>query len=175
MTACEALLYTYVATTRYSKEERASLELGDTIYPYDNRVEILLPDIKGVLLVKTSLPPDFLGRLLTSYYLSAVEYVSSITKCLSCYGVSPSVLVEYILKEVPSDLCFSRIRIPRPGLLDDETLGELRAELSRRAEERCPGILSLEIFDFVVCLGPVVYLRRVPRVAPPATSSKGKP
>jgi len=44
-----ALLHTYIVTTRYSKEERGSLEIGDAIYPCDPDVEGLLSEIKGVV------------------------------------------------------------------------------------------------------------------------------
>jgi len=149
--------YTYVATSRYSKEERASLELGDTIYPYDNSVEVFLPDIGGVAVIKSSQSPEFMRDLLTRHYFSAVEYVTYVLSCISCYNASLDYVVDYVVGSTVEQACFSRVRIPRAGSIGGEILSRVRAELSRHARSDCPGTLSLEAFGFLLCFGPVIY------------------
>ncbi|MEM1623113.1 MAG: hypothetical protein QW780_04065 [Sulfolobales archaeon] len=149
--------YTYVATSRYSKEERAALELGDTIYPYDSSVEVLLPDIKGVAVVKSSQPPEFLKSLLARYYFSAVEYVTYLLSCISCYGAPRERLVDHVINSLGNRVCFHRVRVPRTGTVGRETLNRVRVELSKYARRDCSDTLSLEVFGFLLCFGPVVY------------------
>lgn len=149
--------YTYVATSRYSKDERASLELGDTIYPYDSSVEVLLPDIKGVIVIKSSQPPEFLKELLARYYFSVVEYVTYVLSCVNCYKASQEYVVDYITSSAVSNMCFSKVRIPRTGSIDKELLSNVKAGLSKYARRDCSGTLSLEVFGATLCFGPVVY------------------
>ncbi|MDW8011266.1 MAG: hypothetical protein RMH84_06730, partial [Sulfolobales archaeon] len=124
------VLRTYIATTRYSKEERASLELGDTVYPYDRFVEVLTPDIGGVVVLVTSLPPDSLARLLSSHYLSAVEYVTYVISCASCYGADVDSVASYVLNSACRTACFSKVRTPRAGSLGWKFIGGIRARVS---------------------------------------------
>lgn len=134
--------------------------MGDTIYPYDRAVEVLPSDVGGVIVVKTSLPRDTLGRLLSNYYLSAVEYVTYVSFCVSCYKAPHDYIVKQVVSNAVGDACFGKIRVPRVGSVDRELLSRIKWELSRHAAKGCPGILSLEIFGTVLCLGPVVYFRR---------------
>ncbi|MEM0066539.1 MAG: hypothetical protein QW459_03075 [Sulfolobales archaeon] len=149
--------YTYVATSRYSKEERAALELGDTIYPYDSSVEVLLPDIKGVAIIKSSQPPEFLKSLLARHYFSAVEYVTYLSSCINCYSVPREHLVDYVINALTNRVCFHRVRVPRVGTIGREVLDRVRVELSKYARRDCLNTLSLEVFGFLLCLGPVIY------------------
>lgn len=155
-----ALRYSYIATARYSKEERASLELGDTIYPYDRAVEVLPSDVSGVIVVISSLPRDALERLLSGHYLSAVEYVTYVSSCISCYKAPHDHIVEHVVSNAISSICFSKIRVPRVGSVDRELLNRVKGELSKHAVKGCSGIISLEIFGTVLCLGPVVYFKK---------------
>lgn len=154
--------YTYVATTRYSKEERASLEIGDTLYPYDNRVEVLVPDIKGVVVVKTSIHPELLKRLFSSYYLSAVEYVTYVLNCVGCCGDCIDDVVEQVRRWVGSGLCYNKVRIPRFGELGRVFVEAVQAELTKYARKECSSSLSVEVFGRTVCYGPVIHQR--PRI-----------
>lgn len=127
------------------------------MYPYDRDLSIILPDLPGVVVVKSALPPESLMELLARYYLSAVEYVTHITSCVSLYGVGSERAVEQLMGEVTgSGACFSRVRIPRAGSIGKGILGRVRAELRRYARGEC-GILSLEAFGVLVCFGPVIY------------------
>ncbi len=152
--------YTYIATTRYSKEERASLEIGDTLYPYDSRVEVLVPDIKGVVIVKTSIQPDLLKRLFSSYHLSAVEYVTYVLDCVGCCGSCVGDVSEQVRRWVESGHCYSKIRIPRLGELGNVFAEAVHEELSKYARKDCLLTLSLEVFGKTVCYGPVVHRRQ---------------
>ncbi|MCX8184773.1 MAG: hypothetical protein RMI56_00860 [Sulfolobales archaeon] len=149
--------HTYIATTRYSKEVRASLELGDTVYLHDSSVEVFIPDIGGVLVLETSLPSDSLAKLLSEYSLSAVEYVTYVVSCISCYSVELSEVVSYIIDLACRDRCFNKIRTPRTGSLGREFISGVRAGLSGCVSRECSGTLSLEVFGSTLCFGPVVY------------------
>jgi hypothetical protein len=153
------LYYTYVATVRYSKEVRASLEIGDTLYPYDSGVEVLIPDTTGVVIVKTSLRPDFVGRLLSSCYLSAVEYVTYIAGCVGCCGSCVGEVVERVMGWLASGFCYGRVRVPRSGELGRAFVEAVHAELYKYVREGCPSALSIEIFGKTVCYGPVIHQR----------------
>ncbi len=157
----KALLYTYIATTRYSKEERASLEIGDAIYPYDSRVEVLIPDIKGVVVVKSCLEPHLIETLLGAQTLSAVEYVSYVAGCGDVVEQSRELtqqLVNTIRGYLESEgLCIGRVRAPRTGTLGREFINSLLREIGRSLTTDCSHILSLEVFGRLVCYGPVIY------------------
>lgn len=149
--------YMYIATTRFSKEERASLEIGDTVYPYDEGVETLLPDILGVVLVKTSLPPNFLSRLFSGCYLSTVEYVTYVLDCVSCYRAPQELVAEYVISKSLSNLCFDKVRVPRAGSVGREFVDRVRAKLVKYVRDYCPQSLSLEVFGYMLCFGPVIH------------------
>jgi len=157
----KALLYTYIATTRYSKEERASLEIGDAIYPYDPRVEVLIPDIKGVVVVKSCLEPHLIEAVLGVQTLSAVEYISYVAGCSDVVEQSRE-LAQHLANTIrgyleAEGLCIGRVRAPRTGALGKEFVNSLLRELRRSPATDCSHILSLEVFGRLVCYGPVIY------------------
>ncbi len=135
------------------------------MYPYDGDLEILLPDIPGVVVFKSSLPPESLGDLLSRYHLSAVEYVTHIVSCVSLHGIGRAA--ERLVEEViGSGACFGRVRIPRAGSLGMELLERAGEELRRYRREGC-GVLSLEAFGALVCFGPTLSPHRLPRTGAP--------
>jgi len=162
----KVLLYTYVATTRYSKEERASLEIGDAIYPYDPQVEVLIPDVKGIVVIKSCLGPRSLEAILRAHVLSAVEYVSYVAACSDVVEQrreSTQSLANAIRGYLEAErMCIGRVRVPRVGTLGKEFTSALLRELRKLLVVGCSGVLSLEVFGRLVCYGPVVYsFRRV--------------
>jgi hypothetical protein len=161
----KVLLYTYIVTTRYSKEGRGSLEIGDVIYPYDPGVEVLVPDVKGVVVVKTSLEPRSLRTILKAQVFSAVEYISYVAMCSGvvkqCEEAIQSLtnaIREYLKTE---RICISRVRVPRTGTLGKRFVNSLLRELRSILVADCEDILSLEVFGKLVCFGYVIYPTRV--------------
>jgi hypothetical protein len=160
-----ALLHTYIVTTRYSKEERGSLEIGDAIYPYDPDVEVLVPDVKGVVVVKTKLEPRSLRTILRAQVFSAVEYVSYVATCSNVVELGEEAvqsLANAIRGYVEAEsLCVGKVRVPRTGTLGRGFVSSLLRRLRSLLVDNCKEVLSLEVFGELVCFGHVIYSTKV--------------
>lgn len=82
-----------ILTVDYGKELRASLEVGDTLYPYDNLVKVGCSSYGGVLLLYTSLTYEDVVELLRR---SKLVYVKSIAKVDICCPDDKELLMRCI-------------------------------------------------------------------------------
>lgn len=98
-----------VVTVKYGKEYQASLDLGDTLYPYDHSVKIGSSIYGGVLLLYSKLDFNEIVKILRATYQ---PYISRIIKVDRCCPETLDELVRCIdefLKSLSIDLCNVRI------------------------------------------------------------------
>ncbi|MEM4520002.1 MAG: hypothetical protein QXD94_06160 [Sulfolobales archaeon] len=70
-----------VLTVEYGKELRASLEVGDALYPYDNLVKVGFSNYGGVLVLYSSLTYEDIVKILRNTSLTYVKRIAKVDKC----------------------------------------------------------------------------------------------
>ena len=139
--------YLYVVTTKYGKELRAELELGDTIFPYDTNVEIRYTKFKGVLLLITKLDfKELIGRLLV-FPPSCVERIVPVDICCSMSNLF-DCLESYVRSRR-----FCTYRFGRKGSLNKELIMKIEKLIRKYLNKGCDKVLHIEPIDNEVCIG----------------------
>ena len=70
-----------VITTKYGKENQASLEIGDALYPYDPLVKISKSVYGGVILLYSSLEFNEIITILRSNALVYARRIIKVDRC----------------------------------------------------------------------------------------------
>ncbi len=165
----------YIVTVKYSKERFAEFEIGDSIFPYDNRVEVIQTGIPGVLLVKTVLNFEKLLKALLEYPPSTVARVVPVTACVD-YEPRPEDLAEAIygvVKRLTERV--GRVRLGRHGRLSSSKWRAVMDMLSLKLRIRRGGgqlTLLIEPLTDKVCVGVVpddndkLFLKTVMKLQP---------
>jgi len=132
------------------KEYWAEQEIGDTIFPYDNNVEIKTTSHRGVMLVYTSLDP------LQAYRLARRETYTSINNVIPAVNCAPLQeayeTIRHALYQCPDTVRLDvHIRGEAKEVLDEEKLKELITGSGYRVNRRSPAVLHIEtIYDKII-------------------------
>jgi len=71
-----------LVTTRYAKEDVALLEIGDALFPYDNKVSVSKVEChRGILLIKTKLSFNDVIKIIKQYPPYTVERLIKLDRC----------------------------------------------------------------------------------------------
>ncbi|RLG80596.1 MAG: hypothetical protein DRO09_02940 [Thermoprotei archaeon] len=155
----------YVITTRYGKEEFAERELGDSVFPFDENVEIHRTRFGGVLVLYTSLNLDELLRALSTHPPATVERVVKVDFCCKIASVSElSRCLVNGLRGFGSERC-SDILFGRKGALGDDGV-RLIVNVVRnflRYSKESELVLHVEPVNDEVCFG--IMKRGIDKVA----------
>lgn len=160
-----------VITVEYGKEFQAALNIGDTIYSYDESVKVAASRYGGVLLLYSKLTFEEIVKLLRSTHQPYVKRILKVDKCCreSIDDVSRCIfeLVEMHGKNI------SYIRIYERGPIKKvsrELINKVKEVLSRSSQ---PGkILHIIPIDYVVCLGVMNYGEEFLRIRKSVNSLK---
>ncbi len=139
----------YIVTTKYGKELRAELEIGDSIYELDPDVIIERSKYRGVLLVYTKLGHEEFIKRLTMYPPTAVERVVRIDLCCSMNNV-----IECVSSWLRSQsIKYSQVFFGRVGSLGRDRAEELKHLLELRRAMDVDTVIDVEPVDDHVCFG----------------------
>jgi tRNA(Ser,Leu) C12 N-acetylase TAN1 len=139
----------YIVTTKYGKELRAELEIGDSIYELDPEVIIERSRYGGVLLVYTRLGYEEFIKKLIAYPPTAVERVVRVDHCCN---------VDNIIECVASwmerhSIKYSRVFFGRVGSLGRRRADELQHFLEARKVTDINRFIDVEPVNDNVCFG----------------------
>ncbi len=139
-----------IITVDYGKELRASLEIGDTLYPYDNLVKVGCSSYGGVLLLYTSLTYEDVVNLLRK---SKLVYVKSITKVDICCPDDKELLMRCISEYLSSiNAKVGKIKIYERGNLK-KYLRDINNLIKSFYERNSRLRLYIAPVDYKVCIG----------------------
>jgi hypothetical protein len=142
-----------IITVDYGKELRASLEIGDTLYPYDNLVRVGCSSYGGVLLLYTSLTYEDVVNLLRK---SKLVYVKSITKVDICCPDDKELLMRCISEYLSSiNAKVGKIKIYERGNLK-KYLRDIYNFIKSFYERNSRLKLYIAPVDYKVCIGLTV-------------------
>jgi hypothetical protein len=139
----------YIVTTKYGKELRAELEIGDSVYELDPGIVIERSRYGGVLLIYTRLGHEEFIKRLVAHPPTAVERVVRVDHCCSvdnAAGCITSWIETHSVK-------YSRVFFGRVGSLGRERADELRRLLEARRVEGVNAFIDVEPVDDHVCIG----------------------
>lgn len=160
----------YVVTVRYGKEKRAELELGDSIFPYDNEVKIMRTNFKGVLILFTRLGFKDLIGILSIHPPSTVERIVPVDTCFNISSSVESEILEYVRSK---NLNFSVVRVGRYGSLGKELAHSIVVSINKYRNPSSTNVLHIEPVNNEVCLGvtrkdedkfSIIRMKKLPKV-----------
>ncbi|MEM4685178.1 MAG: hypothetical protein QW133_03560 [Sulfolobales archaeon] len=138
-----------VLTVEYGKELRASLEVGDALYPYDNLVKVGASKYGGVLLLYSSLTYEEISRILKNSQLTYVRSIVGVDRCCSeSYEELCRCIDEYLTL---TNLRVGKIKVYERGVIKGyvrELLDRLKNVLDVRSDLK----LYIVPIDYKVCL-----------------------
>lgn len=139
-----------VLTVEYGKELRASLEVGDALFPYDNIVKVGVSKYGGVLLLYTSLSYEDILKILKS---TPTTYVKSIAKvdicCPETFEELSKCINEYLTQ---TNLKVGTVKIYERGSIkkySKKLLDSLRSILDTKSNLK----LYISPVDYRICVG----------------------
>ncbi len=139
-----------VLTVEYGKELRASLEIGDILYPYDSTVKVGTSKYGGVLLLYTSLTYEDILKVLKA---SPTTYIRSIAKVDTCCPEPFEELIRCVNEYLTQiNLKVGKVKVYERGAVKKygkELLNSLRNLLDTRSNLK----LYITPIDYKVCVG----------------------
>ena len=160
----------YIVTVRYGKEKRAELELGDSIFPYDNEVKVMKTNFKGVLILFTYLRFKDLINILSIHPPSTVERVVPVDICFNISSNIESEILEYIRSK---NLNFGIVRVGRYGSLGRELVHSIVVSINKYRNLSSTNVLHIEPINNEVCLGitrkdedkfSIIRMKKLPKI-----------
>lgn len=142
-----------VITVEYGKERQAALDIGDTIYPYDETVKVSASRYGGVLLLYSNLTFNEIIKLLRSVCQPHVVRILKVDACcqeLVDLGEISRCILDFLKarRETIGD-----IRIYERGCIKKirrELIDTLRHLINYRGSDNTLHVIPV---DFMICLG----------------------
>lgn len=138
-----------VLTVEYGKELRASLEVGDALYPYDNSVKVGASNYGGVLLLYSSLTYDEISSILRNTTLTYVKSIVKVEKCCSESIEELTICVKEYLTQ--NNLRVGKVKVFERGEIKKH-VREILNKLSDVIDAKSNLKLNIVPIDYKVCL-----------------------
>lgn len=139
-----------VLTVEYGKELRASLEVGDALYPHDNLVKVGASKYGGVLLLYSSLTYEEILKILKNTQLTYVRSIVGVDRCCpESYEELCRCIDEYLTL---TKLRIGKIKVYERGVIKGyvrKLLNRLKNALDAESDLK----LYIVPIDYKVCLG----------------------